>query len=396
MIAASVGSQYIDQHVASGDETDTIGDGLGKLRYDPASATYQAEFLFPLTPDRTGEDGTLTSASRYNVVLFDQVRIAGPTGNSASLFGPGTVTAGWAALPIVAAGAHERPALPTDLSGLMAFVSTHESPRGEIYTFDPATRTTRRVTTAPELFKDTVSLSHDRGRIAFHGAPEASAVAEYEIYVVRVDGSGLQQLTFNGLTDGHAAWSNDDSRIAYASFREAGRASIVIMSAQGAEIDVLTPPGRDDNDPEYLPDDRIVFKTDRFSTLPEVRIAVMTEAGTDVQQLTNVPGTSDHDPVGDGTSVVFERFPKGTNFATDVETGFVGWDILAVGLDGSGLTLLRSDGSINWLPVYSPSGRYIAYQRSVGYTDVRLMTRDGQDLGRLIPDITQIKYMDWK
>jgi len=32
----------------------------------------------------------------------------------------------------------------------------------------------------------------------------------------------------------------------------------------------------------------------------------------------------------------------------------------------------------------------------VGYTDARLMNKDGRDLGRLIPNITKIRYIDWK
>ena len=61
IIAASVGSFYIDQHaVPSGDESDLIGDGFAKLSYDSSNNRYQAEFLFPLTRDKTGEDADLT------------------------------------------------------------------------------------------------------------------------------------------------------------------------------------------------------------------------------------------------------------------------------------------------------------------------------------------------
>jgi hypothetical protein len=51
---------------------------------------------------------------------------------------------------------------------------------------------------------------------------------------------------------------------------------------------------------------------------------------------------------------------------------------------------------VNWLPVHDPSGQYLVYLKSVGYTDARLMTKDGRDLGRRIPDDTKVRYIDWK
>ena len=57
------------------------------------------------------------------------------------------------------------------------------------------------------------------------------------------------------------------------------------MDAQsGNEIADLTPQGIDDNDPDYLPDGRIIFKTDRFSVFPELRIALMNDDGSGVLQ----------------------------------------------------------------------------------------------------------------
>ena len=145
-----------------------------------------------------------------------------------------------------------------------------------------------RVTHMSALFKENVSLSLDRSRIAFHGATDKDDYASYEIYVIDVDGTNLVQLTDNSILDGHPGWSPDDSRIIYASFRDTGKASIVIMDTDGNEILDLTPAGADDNDPDYLPDGRIVFKTDRFSTAPQVGNAVMDADGSGVIQLTKI------------------------------------------------------------------------------------------------------------
>lgn len=396
VIAATVGSLYVDQHLTAGDESDEIGDGFASLRYHAPTQTYQAEFLVPLAPDAAIEDGPFTAATRYSILLYDAVDPAVGTGNFGTPHGTGPSTLSWPLLPLVDAGPHDHPELPTDLTGLIAFASTHEEPIGEIYTFDPATGAVTRVTNDPTLYKDNVSLSHDRTRIAFHGSPDRLDLANYEIYTVHVDGSNLTRLTNNAILDGHPGWSPDDTRLAYASFRDGGAASIVVMTADGTELADLTPAGADDNDPDYLPDGRLVFKTDRFTAMPQVRIAVMNADGTGVSQLTDTAGVSDHDPVGDGVFAVFERFSKDTDYSTDVETTFVPWDLVEVRLDGSGERVLLSDGWVNWLPVYDPGGRYLVHLKSVGHTAAHLLTREGRDLGRLIPNITRLTYIDWK
>ena len=92
-----------------------------------------------------------------------------------------------------------------------------------------------------------------------------------------------------------------------------------------------------------------------------------------------------------------KRFNKDSDYATDPETAFTPWDILSAPADGSTApTLLVADGWVNWLPVYSPDSRYIVYLKSLPHTAACLMTRDGKYLGRLIPDMTRIRYIDWK
>lgn len=397
LIAASISSQYVDQHVVSSDQTDDIGNGLARLHYD--GGVYQAEFLLPIGDDAAGQDGGFSDITRYNFQLFDHLQFTMPlTGNVGLAYDSSSDSSNWPQLPLVDAPVHQRPQLPAGLTGLIAFISTHEEPLGDIYTFNPATGVITRVTSDPALFKDNISLSHNRTRIAFHGAPAADAYNDYEIYTVNVDGSGLTQLTNNSALDGHPGWSLDDGRIVYASFIGSGsEAHVLVMdSGNGALIDDLTPDGNDDNDPDYLPDGRIVFKTDRFSAIPQVRIAVMNEDGTNVQPITGVSGVSDHDPIGDSEFAIFERFPKDTNYATDIESGFINWDIVEAALDGSGEQTMLSNGWINWLPVYDPTGQYIVYLKSVGYTAVYLMNRNGEELGQLIPGFTRLKYIDWK
>jgi len=288
--------------------------------------------------------------------------------------------------------------MPTTLTGLIVFTSAHETANNEIYSFDPSTGTITKITNMPSLFKDNPSLSHDRRKVAFHGAPSSTDYAHFEIYTINVDGTGFTQLTNNSVLDGHPGWSPDDQTIAYASFRDGGQASIVLMTAAGSEIADLTPSGMgyDDNDPDYLPDGRIVFKTNRFSATPQVKIAVMNSDGSHVVQLTSVSDVSDHDPVGDSAFAIFERFNKGTDYSTDLESLFSPWDLVEVRLDSTDESVVLNDGWVNWLPIYSPDGQYILHLKSVGYTDAQLMTRTGKELGRFIPGMSKLNYIDWK
>jgi hypothetical protein len=403
VIAASVGSLYIDQHASSGDETDAVGDGLAKLRYDAATQTYQAEFLFPLQADVNGQDANLTAATRYSILLIDHLVLVPPmSGNVAGgAYGPGTASSGWPVLPLVAAGKHAHAEVPSGLSGLVAFISDHEEPNGEVYTFNPATGVVTRVTNT-SLYKENVSLSHNRTRVAFHGTPNRTDYAMYEIYTVDVDGQNLARITNNAELDGHPGWSPDDSKIVYVKYpaSKPGKASIIIANADGSNPVELTPANEDDNDPDFLPDGRIVFKTLRGSTSPLTRIALMDANGGNVQYLTtpvNIgAGVSDHDPIGNNTVAVFERFLKNTDYATDVESMFTPWDIVEARLDALGERTLLHNGWINWLPVFDPTGQYLVYLRTVGYTSAEIMTRDGRELGRLIPGYTRLRYIDWK
>jgi Tol biopolymer transport system component len=311
----------------------------------------------------------------------------------------GTDASSWEQMPYTSPGTYDQPDIPSPLTGLIVFIGDGENPKGEIYTFNPSTRAVTRVTHDTGLYLDGVSLSHDRTKIAFYAAPTTTDFSNYEIYTVNIDGSDLQSITSNSILDGHPAWSPDDSQIVYASFRDSGNpwiASLILSTASGLEIANLTPTGANDNDPDWLPDGKIVFKTDRFSIYPEVRLAVMNADGTDVAQLTDTAGTSDHDPTATDTVAVFERFTKGTDYSTDSASLFSPWNIIEVRIDANSERTLMADGWVNWLPVHDPTAQYLVYLKSVGYTDARLMDTNGRDLGRLIPNQTKIRYIDWK
>lgn len=415
LIAASIGSLYTDQHnVASGDATDLIGDGYGKLSYDEATQTYQAELLLPMRQDAEGQDGALASVSKINFAIYDNVTTP-TTGNVGYVFGSGDSSAAWPAISLKSEIGFSHPALPGGLTGLVAFIGSQDAPVGEIYTITPATGAVRQVTVNANLYKDKVALSHDRTRIVFEGVlcDFASVTLDqcrqkvdaYEIYRVDVDGRNFTQLTTNATRDGHPGWSADDQRLVFTSFRNAGKGAVVIMdAATGTEEPGLPQAvGDDDRDPDFLPDGRIVFTTNHFTADYKNRIAVRNADGSGVvQPLTATDGVfSDYAPMGDASMAVFERFtidldPADPDPATAVKALFAPWDLGEVQLTGGSETTLLSDGWLNRQPVIDPSGKYVAFLKNTGYNAAHLMGRDGTQYGRLIPEITGIRSLDWK
>jgi len=78
-----------------------------------------------------------------------------------------------------------------------------------------------RVTNSTGIYIDGVSLSHDRTRLAFYGGPSSTNYTTWEIYTVNAMPAVIPtSLTTNTILDGHPAWSPDDSKIVYASFRD--------------------------------------------------------------------------------------------------------------------------------------------------------------------------------
>lgn len=122
----------------------------------------------------------------------------------------------------------------------------------------------------------------------------------------------------------------------------------------------------------------------------------MNKNGGNVIQVTHLEGVVDHDPLGGLNSIIFERLMTATDYATDITSLFTPWNIVEVQLDNGNECTLVADVWVNWLPVYDPTRNYIMYLKSPGYTEARLITRTGEDLGRLIPNITSLSYIDWE
>jgi TolB protein len=103
--------------------------------------------------------------------------------------------------------------------------------------------------TPPDLDVGAFEVSPDDGRIVLQAAIGSR---DWEIYVMRSDGTGLTPLTDNRSQDRDPHWSADGKRILFTSERD-GNSEIYVMNDDGSSQTNLTrDPARDDS-PSWIP-----------------------------------------------------------------------------------------------------------------------------------------------
>lgn len=162
----------------------------------------------------------------------------------------------------------------------------------------------------------------------------------YDIYQANSDGSELINLTSTVGYDAEGSYSNDGSKILFASNRDAYSRTL-----STAEQSLL------DDDSSYFMD-----------------LYIMDADGSNVKQLTFSPGY-DGGPFfsPDNTQVLWRRFNPDGNSA----------EIWTMDIDGGNQRQLTADGMVAWGPYFHPSGDYIIYSSNVlGHANFELFMID--------------------
>jgi TolB protein len=221
---------------------------------------------------------------------------------------------------------------------------------------------------------------------------QPSTERAYEIYVMRPNGSGFRRVTHDRWIDDQLAWSPDGRRIAFESNRQSGKFGLWVMNVNGTGARRLTSDG---GIPAWSPDgETIAFVRSNTKGGPygTDEIWVMDQDGTNERRLTVPPvgdTSSGHDSMPewspDGNQIAFARSFRGRQ------------DIYTIRADGTGLRRLTKDsGRFSW-PTWSPDGRRIAYVRHHSKkVDVNVMNADGTQQKRLTVGGLDYAYLDWQ
>ncbi len=188
---------------------------------------------------------------------------------------------------------------------------------------------------------------YNRG--ATHIVFSSNREGDYEIYVMNVDGSGLQQLTYDSTHDVNPIWSPDGSRIAFQSYRD-GQSELYVMNANGANLVRLTAHGAYDGDPTWSPDgSKIAFRSSRTGT---PFIYVMNSDGTGIAQLSAQPSFyAAWSP--DGSQIAYTADLDGDDF----------FEMWLMNANGSNQRMLLDPSGQQdaWVRGWSPNGREILF-----------------------------------
>ena len=211
-----------------------------------------------------------------------------------------------------------------------------------------------------------------------HIAYASDRDGNWEIYVMKANGSEQTRLTDNAADDVDPAWSPDGTRIAFVSTRD-GNSEIYVMNADGSAQRRLTNNSAADGSPDWSPDGKkIAFDSYRDGRW---QIYVMSVDGTEQTSLATGLGGHDHTPAWspDGSLIAFWSFPKGEN----------GAKIYVMNADGSGVVRLTENATAgkanDYSPAWSPDGHWIAFysDRSANF-EVYVMKSDGTEQIRLV------------
>jgi TolB protein len=216
------------------------------------------------------------------------------------------------------------------------------------------------------------------GNIVF----QSNRIGGSKLFIVKLDGTGLRQLTTGPGEDVTPVWSPDGASIIFASDR-GGNEDVWIVKADGTEARNLTNNPASDSHPQWSPDARqVVFCSTRGDGEND-DIYIINSDGSGLRRLTDNGLNWDTFPSfsPDGKKILFRRLlrqrtSEGTLFNSE---------IMVMDVDGSGTVNLSRDAFFDGWPAWSPDGHRIAFSsnRSDPY-QIYVMNADGSSPTRVV------------
>lgn len=270
-------------------------------------------------------------------------------------------------------------------NGLIVFVANSRG-SWQLYTIKPDGTDMVQLTHMDPTNLDSwePSFSPDGMQIAFdYGSIDSNGNTTVDLYVINADGTGLNQLTHDGLSQA-PRWSPDGTQLAFA--RQStltGQQVVTVIRADGSgEKTALTSDFWSSFPDSYTSDGKINFDSQMGGLVSSEWI--MNGDGSGKKQLTAPAlegGVSDVS--SDGKHIVFTSHVNSPLPAA----------IFVMNLDGNNLQQLTfpPDQSADVFPAYSPDGRKIVFASSridPSSLDLFVMNADGSDVTALATGLT--------
>jgi Tol biopolymer transport system component len=301
------------------------------------------------------------------------VKVEGVMRMIRSLFAPVVVFAA-----VLATGAPPALGAFPGENGKITFISDRHGADFDIWTMNPDGSGLANLTDNSKGDEFAPNWRADGRRIAFNSerVTATNPEGDHEIFMMNGDGTGVVQLTFNAVDDEDPAWSPDGGRIVFARDFDPIRGpvdyDVLAMNADGSgERQLTRTAGVQEWQPSWSPDGRrVVFLSDRDG---DIEIYTMNSKGGTVRQLTFndafefVPSWSP-----DSRSIVF---------TTDRDGNF---EIYTMRADGGEQTRLTFNDAGDGYPAWSPDGTEIVFASDRdgargGYGDIYTMRADGSN-----------------
>ena len=235
---------------------------------------------------------------------------------------------------------------------------------------------TPRLSSSPEANepKEPVKIDSHK-KILFY----SDRTGHMEIYVMNIDGSNQQQLTYYNTYTRSPAWSRDGKHIAFESTKdnikkEISTFEIYIRDMDKGEVKRLTENDYDDCSPCWSPDDKEIVFMSKSASEDNYGIFVRNlESNIEQQLLADTNDNRNPDWSPDGTKIAFESNHNGN------------YDISIMNKSGGDIHDLTKDVIDERNPCWSPDGKKIAYcvYEKGGKSSVYVMSSDGSGSVRL-------------